>query len=73
VRQEDAEAVYQAAHKLKGSTANIGGKRLINLCLQLEMLGRAQNLEQIKILVATQLQEESEHLKLALENLKHVE
>jgi PAS domain S-box-containing protein len=69
----DNEAVYQAAHKLKGSTANIGGKRLIELCLQLETLSRAKAIDQIKTLVFHQLPTETEQLKLALEKIKHVE
>jgi len=69
----DEEAVYQAAHKLKGSTANVGGQRLVQLCLQLESLSRAKAMDQIKTLISDQLPKESEQLKLALEKIKDVE
>jgi|GEM_PF-1895840 len=41
VADDDAATLYQAAHKLKGSSANFGAKRLVALCEALEDLGRA--------------------------------
>ncbi|OGR74296.1 MAG: hypothetical protein A2089_03920 [Elusimicrobia bacterium GWD2_63_28] len=37
----DGEALRQAAHALKGSSGNMGAKRLQKLCLQLENSGRS--------------------------------
>ncbi|MDH3714505.1 MAG: response regulator [Gammaproteobacteria bacterium] len=36
----DAEQIHQAAHSLKGSSANVGAARLAELCAELELLGR---------------------------------
>ncbi|MDD2804619.1 MAG: response regulator [Elusimicrobiales bacterium] len=41
VKAGDAEALRQAAHSLKGSSGNIGAKRLQKLCMALEMLGKS--------------------------------
>ncbi|OGR75424.1 MAG: hypothetical protein A2X32_12960 [Elusimicrobia bacterium GWC2_64_44] len=41
VKAGDAEALRQAAHSLKGSSGNIGAKRLQKLCFVLESLGKA--------------------------------
>jgi PAS domain S-box-containing protein len=72
IELDDSEKLYMAAHKLKGSVANLGGKRLIALCIQLETLARAGALNQAKALVCTQLPEENTQLKLALERIKNV-
>ncbi len=34
--QNDKEAVYLAAHKFKGGSANLGAKLIVNLCKQIE-------------------------------------
>ena len=36
----DAEALRQAAHALKSSSANVGAEQLAALCKELEMIGR---------------------------------
>jgi len=45
VLARDAKALQQAAHALKGSSANIGAQRLQKLCLMLEMTGRAESVD----------------------------
>lgn len=72
VGSRNGEQIYQAAHKLKGSTSNIGARRLQALCLQLEALGEAQQIEEAQTLVATRFKQEAEQLKLALEKTKNV-
>lgn len=72
IQLSDDMAVYQAAHKLKGSAANVGAKRLIALCSQLEQFGRASEIEQAEILFSTQLQKENQQLRIALERVKDV-
>jgi CheY-like chemotaxis protein len=72
LQAKDCEQLYMAAHKLKGSVSNLGGKRLIALCVQLETQARAGALDQAHTLVYTQLSQESTKLKLALENIKNV-
>ncbi|MDA8130948.1 MAG: response regulator [Elusimicrobia bacterium] len=42
---KDAEALRLAAHALKGSSGNIGARRLQKLCLLLEQAGRSGSLE----------------------------
>jgi CheY-like chemotaxis protein/nitrogen-specific signal transduction histidine kinase/HPt (histidine-containing phosphotransfer) domain-containing protein len=41
----DAEAVYQAAHRLKSSSANLGAQRLAMWCRKLETMGRGHSLD----------------------------
>jgi len=53
IQTADCMTVYQAAHKLKGSAANVGAKRLIAVCSQLERLGRAGEIEQAETLFST--------------------
>ena len=38
------QEVYRAAHSLKGSAGNIGAKRLMAVCKQLDEMGRAGDL-----------------------------
>jgi HPt (histidine-containing phosphotransfer) domain-containing protein len=42
-----AEAVKQAAHKLKSAARSIGAHALADLCLELEAAGKADDLERI--------------------------
>jgi PAS domain S-box-containing protein len=69
---EDGSALYQAAHKLKGASANLGAKKMQQFCIQLEQLAKANDLATAKQLVTEQLPKESAQLKLALEKFKHV-
>lgn len=41
IEAKDSVALAQSAHKLKGSSLNIGATRLAALCLQLELLGKS--------------------------------
>jgi HPt (histidine-containing phosphotransfer) domain-containing protein len=41
LRDGDSESLYQTAHQLKGSSANLGARRLSRLCGELEAQGRA--------------------------------
>jgi HPt (histidine-containing phosphotransfer) domain-containing protein len=44
--QQDLSAFAKAAHALKGSSGNLGAETLARLCLQGEMAGRNQDLQQ---------------------------
>lgn len=72
VARQDAEAVYQAAHRLKGSAANVGAKHLIKLCLELETLSHQPPITPAATLIAVYLTQEHKRLKNALEKLKDV-
>ena len=72
LEMQDGEALYQAAHKMKGSTSSLGARRIHALCLQLENMGRAGELAAARSLVSTHLTKESEQLRLALEKIKNV-
>jgi len=40
---QDADAVYRAAHQLKGASATMGAVRLASVAADIEMLGREGN------------------------------
>jgi len=67
---QDSHAVYLAAHKFKGASANLGAQRIVSLCKTLEEQGRAGQLEQAHELLA-QIETECELVKEALEKQKH--
>ncbi len=46
VADDDHEALWQAAHSLKSSSATLGALRLAAICHELETIGRGQQLEQ---------------------------
>lgn len=72
LEMQDSEALYQAAHKMKGSVSSLGARRIHALCLQLENMAHAGELAAARSLVSTHLTRESEQLRLALEKIKHV-
>jgi HPt (histidine-containing phosphotransfer) domain-containing protein len=41
---KNIEEMYRAAHSLKGSAGNIGAQRLMNVCSQLDEMGRTGEL-----------------------------
>ncbi len=41
IRGKKTEALIQSAHKLKGSSLNIGAVRLSSICLRLEQMGKS--------------------------------
>jgi two-component system, sensor histidine kinase and response regulator len=45
VGRNDAAGVLQAAHRLKGASANLGALQLADVCARLEQLGRSEQLE----------------------------
>ena len=64
--QNDMENTLALAHKLKGSSNNLGGTKLAEIALKLEHAAKAENVEQLlaltKVLEITYL-EFTEHLK----------
>ncbi len=52
VESEDYETLYMAAHKLKGSSVNIGASQIVQLCLELETAARNHSLIQARSLTA---------------------
>jgi HPt (histidine-containing phosphotransfer) domain-containing protein len=67
VASRDGEQLYLIAHKFKGASSNMGAVKLVELCQQLEILGRAGDLQQAESLVTEELSKESERFKNALE------
>ena len=43
VTHNDAPAVFRLAHSLKSSSGNVGAVTLVELCQELEVMGRTQN------------------------------
>ena len=48
----DAEALRQAAHALKSSSANVGAEQMAALCKEIETLGRRGGGDGVRSLVA---------------------
>jgi signal transduction histidine kinase/CheY-like chemotaxis protein/predicted hydrocarbon binding protein len=61
VKQGDAKMVEREAHGLKGAAGNLSVKRLADLALQLELLGRAKDLAGTKEIIDN-LKSELKHL-----------
>lgn len=62
---QDPDQLAKTAHKLKGSSANMGANDLMNLCQQLEALGRAGSLEGVSGILQ-EVQQEFVRVKKAL-------
>jgi CheY-like chemotaxis protein/HPt (histidine-containing phosphotransfer) domain-containing protein len=65
---QDAQTLWQTAHKFKSSSASIGAKIIAQLCLQIEAKGQTGNLVGSAEIVA-QLYQEYEQVKIALEKI----
>ncbi|MBW4556953.1 MAG: response regulator [Trichormus sp. ATA11-4-KO1] len=66
VTTQDAQALWQTAHKLKSSSGSVGATILAQLCKQLEVKGRSHNLAGIGE-IFSQLAQEYELVKTALQ------
>jgi len=64
--QDDAHALAQVAHKLKSSSGYMGAQTMVQLCVELEALGRSETMERVPELVE-RLMGEYERVKAALE------
>jgi HPt (histidine-containing phosphotransfer) domain-containing protein len=69
VATNDSQAVYHAAHTLKGSVGNFGATAAMEAARTLEMLGRQGELSEATAALAV-LEEELGRLHSALESLK---
>ncbi|HYP28954.1 MAG TPA: response regulator [Blastocatellia bacterium] len=65
-KANDSRAFYRAAHTLKGSSGNMGARRMASICDYLEEAGRNGSLEGLGLLLAT-LEEEFAAVTRALE------
>jgi HPt (histidine-containing phosphotransfer) domain-containing protein len=66
--QGDAPALQKAAHSLKSSSANLGALALAALCKDLEMMGRANTLENaVPVLCTIEAEYETVRITLAAE------
>lgn len=65
VEQQDSEQIYLAAHKFKGSSANLGAQQLVQLCKLVEGKAKQKQIQQITELMPVVL-EVIEKLKQAL-------
>lgn len=45
IEQQDASTIYHASHTLKSSSAFLGAHQLSEMCKELELMGRSNNLE----------------------------
>ncbi len=66
LRVLDAEALAQSAHTLKGSSANLGANRLSSLCRDLEVLGKANQLDDETVRLVDLLVKEYEQVQALL-------
>ena len=69
IAQQDATRLAQIAHALKGSSANIGARRVVRLCMELEKAGKEGNLSGVSDWLA-QLEQEVARARDALLQLK---
>ena len=69
VRTGDAETAASAAHRLKGSSSNMGAESLSALCLHLEKSSQGKQLEELPQIVE-QVDEEFEQVRKILTNLR---
>jgi CheY-like chemotaxis protein len=65
VAQADSAALRREAHRLKGSSQQMGATRLAALCLELENLGRNNRVEEAMSFLAA-LERETVHVRQAL-------
>ncbi|MBD2435706.1 PAS domain S-box protein [Nostoc sp. FACHB-110] len=66
VVNQDAQTLWQTAHKLKSSSASLGAINLAQLCKQLEIHGKNNTLIECAD-ICTQVQQEYEQVKTALQ------
>lgn len=65
VNRKDAENITRSAHTLKGSCGQFGAKELVELCRQMENMGRSGSIAQADALLAA-IRRETERLKEVL-------
>jgi len=70
IQTKEGENLYLAAHKFKGSCSNLGAMSMVELCKQLEILGRAGDLEPAAQIVIHQIPQVAQHLTEALQQEK---
>ena len=68
-RTADAANLTQAAHKLKGSSANLGARHLADICQKIETQGHGRDLSAIELLLG-QLDESYGQTSLELERIQ---
>jgi len=66
VMNQDSEALYFAAHKFKGSCANVGAESIFNICQQLEGLGESNDMEKASKIVQNDLKKAVKSVQQAL-------
>ena len=69
VKQSDPEKIRESAHSLKSSNAQLGAFTFADLCLQMENLGKTDELENADRVLEL-IQEEFERVNQALESWK---
>lgn len=69
VSRQDAEALYRAAHKLKGTVSLFGSEETTEAALALEVMGRDGDLSQAQTALAC-LQQRLERLQQSLAALR---
>jgi two-component system sensor histidine kinase/response regulator len=65
VEQDHADSLAQLAHALKGSSANLGARNMVQMCAELEELGHSEDLEHAPELL-TRLESEFVRVRSAL-------
>ncbi|WGV23514.1 PAS domain-containing protein [Halotia branconii] len=65
VTEQDTQAIWKTAHNLKSSSASVGATKLAQLCKQLEIQGRSNNLQESRE-IYLQINQEFERVKTVL-------
>ena len=64
VTNQDFDTLHIAAHSLKGSSANMGGKMLAEMCLQMEQQAKMQNSEHLGVILQGVTSEHQQMIEL---------
>lgn len=69
IAQQDAKAIYHAAHQIKGGSGSIGARQLVAIALEIEIIGRAGATEGVSVLL---LKFQAEFARVVAELTEHL-
>ncbi|NOQ34651.1 MAG: response regulator, partial [Methylococcaceae bacterium] len=70
VNLDDANAIRNTAHTIKGAANNFGAKKVVEVAFKLEQMGRSENTQDCEVILK-QLEIENRRLVMALQNFQN--